>query len=110
MNLFEHNNSNNLLPADGIVNYFGKIFNEADAKCYLEELLANIEWKNDEAVIFGKHFITKRKAAWYGDKDFAYTYSNRTKRALPWTPALLKLKKITEERSGALYNSCLLNL
>lgn len=30
----------------------------------------NILWKNDEVIIFGKHIVTKRKAAWYGDSDY----------------------------------------
>lgn len=100
----------NLLPYDGTVNYFGKVFSQPEANYYLESLLQTIEWKNDEAIIFGKRIITKRKVAWYGDQDFEYTYSNTTKRALPWTPDLLALKTITEKISGEKFNSCLLNL
>lgn len=110
MSLFATDSSVNLLPHDGIVNYYGKIFSYNDAQHYLQVLLESIAWKNDEAVIFGKHFITKRKAAWYGDKPYSYTYSNRTKHALPWTPTLLELKKIAEQQSGDTFNSCLLNL
>ena len=73
-------------------------------------LLRDIEWKNDEAIIFNKHIITKRKVAWYGDRQFAYTYSKTTKLALPWTQELLELKLLAERLSGATYNSCLLNL
>ncbi len=100
----------NLLPYDGTVNYFGKVFSQPEANYYLENLLQTIEWKNDEAIIFGKRIITKRKVAWYGDQDFEYTYSNTTKRALPWTQDLLALKTITEKISGEKFNSCLLNL
>jgi len=100
----------NLLPSDGMVNYYGKVFSFEESNHYLECLLNTIEWKNDEAVIFGKHIITKRKIAWYGDKDFEYTYSNTTKRALSWTKELLELKAVTENRTGEKYNSCLLNL
>jgi alkylated DNA repair dioxygenase AlkB len=100
----------NLLPKDGTVNYYGKLFNNQQADLYLAELLNNIEWKNDEAVIFGKHFVTKRKVAWYGDQPFEYSYSNITKKALLWTPALLKLKQAIEIRTGETFNSCLLNL
>jgi alkylated DNA repair dioxygenase AlkB len=100
----------NLLPADGIVNYYGKILSPHEADYYLEKMLATIAWKNDEAVIFGRHLITKRKAAWYGDKTYAYTYSNTTKQALPWTQDLLSLKALVEQVSGTTYNSCLLNL
>lgn len=82
----------------------------AAANEYYEYLLHQIEWKNDEAIIFGKHILTKRKVAWYGDLPFEYTYSNTTKQALPWTKELLELKAICEEKSGETYNSCLLNL
>jgi len=101
---------NNLLPEDGTVYYYGKICSLENANHYLDRLLNHIEWKNDEAVIFGKRIITKRKVAWYGDRDFEYTYSNSTKRALPWTSELMELKKLTEEKTGETFNSCLLNL
>jgi len=100
----------NILPKDGTVNYYGKIFSLTEANHYRDDLLNNIEWKNDEAVILGKHIITKRKVAWYADTAFEYTYSNITKKALPWTPALLELKSIIELKSGETFNSCLLNL
>ena len=112
MNLFSNpvNSSQNILPKDGIVHYYGKIFSLADANHYLSSLLSNIEWKNDEAIIFGKLIITKRKVAWYGDTEFEYTYSNRTKKALPWTKELLELKLKIEAETGESFNSCLLNL
>lgn len=112
MDLFSSmtDSSQNLLPKDGTVNYYGKIFTKTEADHYLDCLLNNIEWKNDEAFILGKLIITKRKAAWYGDREFEYTYSNRTKKALPWTTALLELKRKVEKETGEAYNSCLLNL
>lgn len=112
MNLFENTDAPtiNLLPQDGTVNYFGKIFGKNRADDYFEKLLDKIEWKNDEAVIFGKRIITKRKVAWYGDKNFQYTYSKLTKTALPWTKELLELKEIVEKKTGEQFNSCLLNL
>ncbi len=100
----------NLLPKDGTVNYYGKLMNESEANHYLEVLLNTIEWKNDEAIIYGKKIITKRKVAWYGEKPFEYTYSNTTKSALPWTPELLELKTKVEQQTGETFNSCLLNL
>ena len=100
----------NLLPYDGEVNYYGKLMQKAEADHYYEKLLHHIEWKNDEAFILGKLIITKRKVAWYADAGFEYTYSNRTKTALPWTSELLELKQLTEQRTGETFNSCLLNL
>jgi alkylated DNA repair dioxygenase AlkB len=100
----------NLLPGDGIVHYYGKLMSAPEASTMAEALLNRIEWRNDEAVIYGKRIITKRKVAWYGEEPFSYTYSNTTKTALPWTPELLALKNLAEKYSGETYNSCLLNL
>ncbi len=112
MELFERETDNilNLLPKDGTVNYYGKIFSKEEADHYYHLLLSEVEWRNDEAIIFGKKILTKRKVAWYGDIPFEYTYSNATKTALPWTENLLILKKIAEKTTGETYNSCLLNL
>ncbi len=110
MDLFNDDITANLLPYDGTVVYYGKVMSHAQAQHYLERLLEDIEWKNDEAIIFGKLIITKRKIGWYGDSNYQYTYSNTTKQALPWTKELLELKKLAEEISGTTFNSCLLNL
>lgn len=100
----------NLLPKDGTVNYYGKLFAENEADYFFTVLLDSIDWKNDEAIIFGKKIITKRKVAWYGDRPFSYTYSKVTKEALPWTPELVILKQRIEVATGERFNSCLLNL
>ncbi len=112
MDLFskEEDEPRNQLPKDGIVNYYGKLFSPEQANKYFESLLNTIKWRNDEAIIFGKLIVTKRKVAWYGDLDFEYTYSNTTKTALPWTSDLLELKAIVEQRTKETFNSCLLNL
>lgn len=110
--LFNQNidESRNWLPKDGIVNYYGHILTKEEADFFYKKLLDSIEWRNDEAVVFGKKIITKRKVAWYGEKPFEYTYSNTTKHALPWTEELLILKNKVEKETGETYNSCLLNL
>lgn len=112
MDLFNNNlgEKRNLLTKDGVVNYYGKIFSTQQANEFLEILLNQIEWENDEALIFGKRIITKRKVAWYADDAFEYTYSKVTKKALAWTPELLILKNIVEDKTGEQFNSCLLNL
>ena len=70
----------NLLPKDGVVNYYGQIFTQEEADHYYQQLLHKIEWRNDEALMFGKLITTKRKVAWYAETDFEYTYSKITKR------------------------------
>ncbi len=111
LDLFSDGGSvSNLLPQDGVVLYCGKVVSQAKANYFLDALLNGIEWRNDEAVVFGKLIVTKRKVAWYGDRAFSYTYSNVTKYALPWTAVLLELKQLAQEKTGETYNSCLLNL
>ena len=99
-----------VINKDGLVIYYGKVIEQQTADHYLENLLTTIEWKNDEAKIFGRHIITKRKVAWYGDNNYGYKYSGTTKQALSWTPELLALKKLTEDITCEQFNSCLLNL
>ena len=100
----------NLLPKNGTVHYFGKIFGLDETQFYYQYLLNNIPWKSDEAIIFGKLIKTKRKVAWFGEEHFEYTYSGRTKRAEIFTQELLKLKDKVEIITKETYNSCLLNL
>jgi hypothetical protein len=61
MNLFAYQPSQNILPRDGTVNYFGPILIPCDALDYLEALLTTVPWRNDEAIIYGKHLVTARK-------------------------------------------------
>lgn len=104
----------NILPNDGVSHYHGEVMAEHDADFYFNALLNEIDWRCDQAIIFGKLIETKRKVAWYGDlnqgKPFSYTYSNTTKYSLPWTENLRHLKSLVEKQSGETYNSCLLNL
>jgi len=100
----------NWLHKDGTVNYHGVIFSVKTANACYQQLLNTIPWQHDQAAIYGKRIITKRKVAWYGSKPFKYSYSNTKKTALSWTPLLKQLKEKTEIVTGEVYNSCLLNL
>lgn len=110
MDLFSSENIKNILPFDGVTNYHGVILDNKQCNAFYQKLLKTIDWKNDEAIIFGKKIITKRKVAWYGTEEFSYKYSGVIKTATIFTKELLALKKIVEKESGESYNSCLLNL
>lgn len=112
VDLFEaiDNTPRNRLPSDGDVRYWGKIISTEQSDHYFSSLLKNIEWRNDEAKMFGKHIVTKRKVAWYAEQPFSYTYSNVTKQALPWTNDLSELKAFVERKAECRFNACLLNL
>jgi alkylated DNA repair dioxygenase AlkB len=110
MDLFDNRIIKNILPVDGKAVYYGLVLDAHKAQQYYDILFNSIAWRNDEAIILGKHIVTKRKVAWYGDDNYNYTYSNTTKQALKWTKELLELKTLVEKITGATYNSCLLNL
>ncbi len=110
MELFGPDPTINLLPCDGTVHYHGPVMSYDEAQRYLHALLSQVPWRHDEAIIFGKHIVTARKVAWYGDARYAYTYSGTTKQALLWNDELLQLKARVEKITGTRFNSCLLNL
>jgi alkylated DNA repair dioxygenase AlkB len=110
MDLFNPDIVQNILPYDGETVYHGIILSKKQCDFYYQNLLETIPWQHDEALVFGKHFITKRKVAWFGDQQYQYAYSGVTKQAHVWTEELLQLKAIVEEVSQTSYNSCLLNL
>ncbi|MDB4615299.1 alpha-ketoglutarate-dependent dioxygenase AlkB [Akkermansiaceae bacterium] len=110
MDLFSTDPHANLLPQDGVVRYYSDFLPPAAGENYLSGLRDEIPWRNDEVTMFGKTIVTARKVAWFGDAGLDYTYSGKTKSPLPWSELLLKLKRLTEEKTGHLFNSCLLNL
>ena len=101
--------SQTIINKDGIAIYTDSLIPAEKSELFLLQLSKNIQWKNDESVIFGKHYITRRKTAWYGDRPFNYTYSKIKRTALPWTNELLEIKHIVENNVSTKFNSCLLN-
>jgi len=100
----------NFINQDGQAHYFGKIINAEQNDKYFNELLNKIEWTSEKLVMFGKEITTKRKVAFYRDSLMSYTYSNKTKQALTWTPLLMEIKQLVSSYTGSNYNACLLNL
>jgi len=100
---------NNLLPKDGTVHYYGKIFTEEQSEIYYVKLLNEINWQHDVVKIFGKEIITKRKVAFLGDEGISYKYSGKTKIAEKWLKFILEIKSTVEQISGEKFNACLLN-
>lgn len=100
---------NNLLPKDGTVHYYGKIFTEEQSEIYYVKLLKEINWQHDVVKIFGKEIITKRKVAFLGDEGISYKYSGKNKIAENWLKFILEIKSTVEQISGEKFNACLLN-
>ncbi|MBP2604874.1 alpha-ketoglutarate-dependent dioxygenase AlkB family protein [Acinetobacter calcoaceticus] len=110
LDLFAPEPCENLLPYDGEVQDYGCILSLEEAEQYFHYLYQHLAWKHDEAKLYGKHFITPRKVAWYGDDYYQYKYSGVIRDSLPWDRALAKLKQLVEQRLSETFNSCLANL
>jgi alkylated DNA repair dioxygenase AlkB len=102
--------STNILPFDGVVNYFPHFIGNKDAQQFYQSFNAGIQWKADEVMMYGKRIVTKRKMAWYATQDISYEYSHITRQSLPFTKELHQLKALIENISGETFNACLLNL
>ena len=100
----------NIINKDGQAHYYGIIFSDEQKQHYFKELFNKIDWSNEKLVMFGKEITTKRKVAFYADNAIEYTYSQSTKKGLPWTPLLLEIKQLVSSYTGSNYNACLLNL
>lgn len=98
----------NLLPFDGEAYLYEKnsFFQKEEL---FDKLKREVDWKQDEVVMFGKHLTLRRLSAWYGEEPFEYTYSQVSRQALPWTKTLAEIKAEVEKISGESFNSCLLN-
>lgn len=99
-----------ILPFDGQAIYYGQQFTPQEEMDLFNQLLQQVKWQHDQVSLFGKTHVTDRKMALYGNDGHKYNYSGKTHEALPWIEPLFKLREITEKRTHATYNACLLNL
>jgi len=110
--LFESKHSDymtNVLPKDGCAYYFPEVFTELHSVNLMSQLQASLVWEPDQLIMFGKMVITRRKVAWVGDAECAYTYSGVKKSPQEWTAELVSIKNRLEELAKFQFNSCLLN-
>jgi len=96
----------NLLPGDGLLWLVpAAVPNHEDV---LARLLAELDWRQDEARIIGRRVKLPRLTAWYGDAG--YRYSGIDNPPQPWLALLLELKAVAERAAGCGFNSVLANL
>lgn len=74
----------------------------------LNRLISEIDWNPQQYIsLYGKSIPQPRLTSWYGDGNYSYSGLNFESR--PWSPLLLELKSIVEDRTKTIYNSVLLN-
>lgn len=107
---FLSRNDSNLLPQDGILEYFYPFYDQDESLNLFRSLLAHTKWKEEQINIFGKISPIPRLTAWYGDSGKTYTYSRIKMNPNPWTSELLSIKQKVESHTGLVFDSLLLNL
>ena len=75
----------------------------------MRRLIDEVPWRAETIMMWGKTFAQPRLIAWYGDPGKHYTYSGIHLEPLPWTQALLAIKRRVEAVAGNDFNSVLLN-
>ncbi len=96
--------------SDGEVIIYPNFFEELESKQLLNELISNINWRQDKIKMFGKEVDLPRLTAWYGDEGKSYKYSGIIMNSEPWIPALLLIKERIEKVIELNFNSVLANL
>lgn len=112
LNLFSDNN-NDFEPIkiqNGKYIYVPSFFDIVKANNYFQKLTKEIDWKQEEINMYGRHVKLPRLTAWYGDRDKPYTFSGITLAPNTWTKDLLDIKKEIEPKCNVKFNSVLLNL
>ena len=108
--LFEATDRLERIPiADGEVYYVSDLNLGRSADALLRQLIAEIPWRQDNIVVWGKMYSQPRLVAWYGDRGSDYTYSGIKLTPRPWTDLLRDIKRRVETVSATAFNSVLLN-
>lgn len=89
--------------------YLPNFFTHKEADKYLTAFKENIDWKQEEMLMYGKIVKFPRLTAWYGDNDKPYSFSGINLSPKPWNKELLEIKDKIEPKSETTFNSVLLN-
>ena len=76
----------------------------------LARLIAEIPWKQESIMLFGKTHLQPRLVCWMGDRGCAYAYSGKRHQPSHWHPLVADLRRRVEALTGSRFNSVLLNL
>jgi alkylated DNA repair dioxygenase AlkB len=72
--------------------------------------MTELDWHEEQIVIFGKSHKVPRLMCWYGESYAHYQYSGVNHQPIPWTPVLLEVRKKIEQFCQSDFNSVLGNL
>ncbi|MBD2136312.1 alpha-ketoglutarate-dependent dioxygenase AlkB [Anabaena sp. FACHB-1237] len=95
---------------DGELIFSPNYFTQEESNIFYENLLTEVNWRQDKIKLYGKEMDIPRLTAWYGDDGKCYTYSRITMSPNPWIPGLISIKNKVEKVVDVCFNSVLINL
>lgn len=94
---------------DAEISYYRDFIPHDKSIEYLEILLSEVAWQQNQIKMFGKVHNEPRLTAWYGNQGLSYKYSGIQLLPTPWTKLLRDLKSQVSEVAATQFNSALLN-
>jgi alkylated DNA repair dioxygenase AlkB len=102
--------SGHVIPLqDGELLYYPHFFTAEVADRYLRLLTAQVDWKQEGMMMYGKPVLFPRLMAWYGDVGSSYAFSGKRYEPAAWTSELSEIKGLVAKAAGVSFNSVLLN-
>lgn len=95
---------------DSSITYFPSFLEPAEADSYFKLFKKKIPWRQDDIKVFGKIYPQPRLTALFGNNAKPYSYSNITMQPHEFTDELLEIKEKIENKTSAVFTTCLLNL
>jgi alkylated DNA repair dioxygenase AlkB len=89
--------------------YIPQFYDKLKSDMYFQQIISNVEWKQDFIKMYGRELPLPRLSAWYGDSNKPYTYSGITLKPKTWTPELTEIKTEIEKQAGVNFTSVLIN-
>jgi alkylated DNA repair dioxygenase AlkB len=95
---------------DAVFEYYPNFLNKEKADELFKLLNKEIPWKQDTITVYGKNHLQPRLTALYGNEGKPYKYSNIIMNPYPWSPTLIYLKELVEEKANHRFTTVLANL
>jgi len=99
-----------LLPFDGSALLFPKFLEPTQTSQIFQQIMDETPWEMPEMVMFGKKYPQAGLSTWFTNTGVNYVYSGITRVPHAMTPMLTRVLDRCASKSGAEYNSVLVNL
>lgn len=94
---------------DAQVSYVPAFIGYEEANELFEKLLLQVNWQQDDIVVFGKKYQQPRLTALYGNDGKSYSYSSLTMFPNKWNSLLIYIKEKVEDFMKVKFSTVLLN-